>query len=182
MELVDIPAELLQVGSLSEEVEEKWCLVMFITFEDPKGRKSVSSPIYIGLLADNQLVLTDEDIHTHLKAEWAKPAAESNIVVTLSKSLLQTPKFADLDVARKVIKVLTRVLDWDHWPAEVARDLPSRRPDEKIAGVKVVPLQISLKFDLEHGLDIGMQTSIEDMVADIEGLDNRLLVSDFGQA
>ena len=182
MELVDIPEDVLKVFSLDEEVTDQWCLVMFISFEDPTGHKSVSTPVYIGLLANNQQIITEEDVLTHLKAEWEKPPRDSNIVITLCKSLLQTPKFDDLSVARKIIKVLTRVIDWETWPAEVAQDLPSPRPEEKIAGVQIIPLKLSLMFDLEHALTMGVQQSIKDLVADIQGLDSRLLVPKIGHA
>lgn len=182
MDEIDVQEGLLQTTSLDEEVVDKWCLAMYISSKNEEGSTSVSSPIYIGLLAGNAMILTNEDVKTHLQAEWDKPASESNIIVTLCKSLLQTPKFADLKVARKIIKVLTRIIDWDTWPAEIAQDIPFAQSGEVISRVQIVPLKVSLLFDFEHALNIELQISMKDMIADIKGLDDRLLVSKFGHA
>lgn len=103
-------------------------------------------------------------------------------MVTLCRSLLQTPKFANLEVARKIIKLLTRVIDWDTWPAEIASEISFGRKNDRMWGIRIIPLQISLHFDLEHALDIEMQMSLKDIIADIEGVDDRLLVSKIGRA
>ena len=182
MDQVESQEGLLKIASLEDRISDKWCLVMFISCEDEQGHKSVSLPIYIGLLAGDQMVQTEDDVKTHLKAEWEKPAAEANIVVTLCKSLLQTPKFDDLSVAKQLIKLLTRVIDWDTWPGEIASEISFGRVDDKITGVRIIPLQVSLQFDLEHSLDVELQASMKDMLADIEGLDDRLLIAKFGHA
>ena len=182
MDQVESQEGLLKIASLEDKIADKWCLVMFISSEDEQGQESVSLPIYIGLLAGDHMVQTEDDVETHLRAEWEKPASEANIVVTLCRSLLQTPKFDDLGVVKQLIKLLTRVIDWDTWPSEIASEISFGRADDKITGVRIIPLQVSLQFDLEHSLEVELQSSVKEMLSDIEGLDDRLLVAKFGHA